>query len=192
MIFSVNPVRINPNGNLMKMTMRIRLIIAALMLLLSTTLSAQSHQPSDIRLQTSDRMAAYREAIGLDMTVPDFETKKIDAKVMGTRLAGILEYLLENYTQGTYEKLLTRMLGEQVEELKQAYFNIKKMKFVSAVKKGNELSILMKVWPDKNTRDVKQVDLTIHFIDGVSESQSANELFSYMSRYVQTREKMNH
>ena len=187
----VNPVRINPNGNLMKMTMRIRLIIAALMLLLSTTLSAQSHQPSDIRLQTSDRMAAYREAIGLDMTVPDFETKKIDAKVMGTRLAGILEYLLENYTQGTYEKLLTRMLGEQVEELKQAYFNIKKMKFVSAVKRGNELSIHMKVWPDKNTKDVKQVDLTFHFYDGVSESQTANELFSYMSRYVQAREKLN-
>lgn len=58
------------------------MIITALMLLLSTTLTAQSLQPSD-------RMSAYREAIGLDMTVPDFETKKIDAKVMGTRLAGI-------------------------------------------------------------------------------------------------------
>ena len=184
MIFSVNLVRINPNGNLMKMTMRIRMIITSLMLLLSATLSAQSHQPSD-------RMAAYREAIGLDMTVPDFSTKKIDAKVMGTRLAGILEYLLENYTQGTYSRLIALMIGEQVEELKQAYFNIKKMKFVSAVKKGNELSILMKVWPGKNTKDVKQVDLTIHFIDGVSESQTANELFSYMSRYVQAREKMN-
>ena len=179
------------------------------MLLLSATLSAQSHQPSDIihqpsdRLsaqshqtsdispQPSDRMAAYREAIGLDLSVPDFSTKKIDAKVMGTRLAGILEYLLENYTQGTYERLLTRMLGEQVEELKHAYFNIKKMKFVSASKKGNDLTILMKVWPDKNTKDVKQVDLTFHLYDGVSESQSANELFSYMSCYVQAREKLN-
>ena len=60
----------------------------------------------------SAKMAEYRERIGLDMTVPDYETKKIDAKVMGTRLAGILEYLLENYTQSTYESLLTRMLGE--------------------------------------------------------------------------------
>ena len=84
------------------------------------------------------------------------------------------------------------MTGEQVEELKQAYFNIKKMKFVSATKKGNELSVLMKVWPDKNTRDVKQVDLTIHFNDGVSESQTANELFSYMSRYVQAREQLQY
>ena len=161
------------------------------MLLLSATLSAQSHQPSDIIHQPSDRMAAYREAIGLDMTVPDFETKKIDAAVMGPRLAGILEYLLENYKQGTYERQIALMIGEQVEELKQTYFNIKKMKFVSATKKGNELSILMKVWPDKNIGDVKQVDLTIRLVDGVSESQTANELFSYMSRYVQAREKLN-
>lgn len=182
--------------------MRIRMIITALMLLLSATLSAQSHQPSDIihqpsdRLsaqshQPSDRMAAYREAIGLDMTVPDFSTKKIDAKVMGPRLAGILEYLLENYKQGTYERLIALMLGEQYEALQDTYFYINKMKFVSAAKKGNELTILMKVWPDKNTRDVKQADLIVHFIDGVSESQSANELFSYMSRYVQAHEKLN-
>jgi len=110
---------------------------------------------------------------------------------MGTRLAGILEYLLENYTQGTYDRLLTRMLGEQVEELKQAYFDIKKMKFLSASKKSNEISILLKVSPDKTIEDMKQVDLSIHFKDGVSESQRVNDLFSNMSRYVQAREKLN-
>lgn len=126
----------------------------------------------------SAKIAEYRERIGIDMTVPDFETKKIDTKVMGTRLAGILGFLLDNHTQGTYERLLTQMLGEQVEELKQAYFNIKKMKFVSAAKKGNELSIFMKVWPDRNSRDVKQVDLTILFNDGVSNNRIINELFT--------------
>ena len=161
------------------------------MLLLSATLSAQSHQPSDISHQTSDRMAAYREAIGLDMTVPDFSTKKIDAKVMGPRLAGILEYLLENYKQASYERQIALIVGEQYEALQDTYFYINKMKFVSAAKKGNEITILLKAYPDKNTKDVKQADLTIHFIDGVSESQSANELFSYMSRHVQAHEKMN-
>ena len=48
----------------------------------------------------SAKIAEYRERIGIDMTVPDFETKKIDAKVMGPRLSGILEYMLENFTQG--------------------------------------------------------------------------------------------
>ena len=161
------------------------------MLLLSATLSAQSHQPSDLRHQPSDRMAAYREAIGLDMSVPDFSTKKIDAKVMGTRLAGILEYLLENFHQGIYESYFARILSEQHEALHNKYFDIKKLKFVSAAKKGKELTILMKIWPDKNTRDVKQVDLAIHFVDGVSESQTANELFTYLSRYVQAREELN-
>lgn len=67
------------------------MIITALMLMVSLTLSAQSHQTSPVLAtphsqgenpQTSDRMAAYREAIGLDMTVPDFETKKIDTKLI--------------------------------------------------------------------------------------------------------------
>ncbi len=125
------------------------------------------------------------------MTVPDFETKKIDAKVMGTRLAGILEYLLENFHQVIYESCFARILSEQHEALHNKYFDIKKMMFISASKKDNEITILMKVWPDKNTANVKQADLTIHFYDGVSKSQSANELFSYMSRYVQAHEKMN-
>lgn len=67
--------RFTQNGNLMKMTMRIRMIITTLQLMASLFLSAQSPLPSD-------HMAAYREAIGLDMPVPDFDTKKIDAKVM--------------------------------------------------------------------------------------------------------------
>lgn len=161
-----------------------KILFTLCLLLGAITLSAQLHQPSD-------RMAAYREAIGLDMTVPDFETKKIDAKVMGTRLAGILEYLLENYKQASYERQIALIVGEQYEALQDTYFYINKIKFVSAAKKGNEITILLKVSPDKNTANVKQADLTIHFNDGVSESQSANELFTYMSRYVQAREKLN-
>ena len=125
------------------------------------------------------------------MTVPDFSTKKIDAKVMGSRLAGILEYLLENFHQVIYESYFARILSEQHEALHNKYFDIKKMKFISASKKDNELTILMKIWPDKNTSDVKQADLEFQFNDGVSESQSANELFTFMSRYVQARENFN-
>lgn len=168
-----------------------KLLFTLCLLLGAATLSAQSHHPSDISHQTSDRMAAYREAIGLDMTVPDFETKKIDAKVMGTRLAGILEYLLENYKQASYERQIALIVGEQYEALQDTYFYIKKMKFISASKKDNEITILMKVWPDKNTANVKQADLKIHFIDGVSESRTTNELFSTLSRYVRAREKLN-
>ena len=83
------------------------MIIATLMLMVSMGMNAQIR----VGYQTdSAKIAEYRERIGIDMTVPDFETKKIDAKVMGTRLAGILEYLLENYTQGTYSRLIALMI----------------------------------------------------------------------------------
>lgn len=84
-------------------------------------------------------MAEYREKIGIDMTVADFDTKKIDEKVMGTRLAGILNYLLENCDQGVIERQLATILCEQVETLNKLYFNIKKVKFQRATKKGNEI-----------------------------------------------------
>ena len=161
------------------------------MLLLSATLSAQSHQPSDLRHQPSDRMAAYREAIGLDMTVPDFSTKKIDAKVMGPRLAGILEYLLENFHQVIYESYFARILSEQHEAIHNKYFDIKKMKFISASKKDNEIRIVYKVWPENNPANVKQAEVMFDFVDGVSESQTTNELFATMSHYVQAHEKLN-
>ena len=136
-------------------------------------------------------MAAYREAIGLDMTVPDFSTKKIDAKVMGPRLAGILEYLLEILYSGYLWKAVDTDVGWAGRGIETGLFQYQEDEVCKRDKKGNELSILMKVWPDKNSKDVKQVDLTIHFNNGVSESQSTNELFSYMSRYVQARENLN-
>lgn len=79
------------------------MIITTLMLMVSMGMDAQIR----VGYQTdSAKIAEYRERIGIDMTVLDYETKKINAKVMGSRLAGILEYMLENYTQGTYSRLI--------------------------------------------------------------------------------------
>ena len=109
---------------------------------------------------------------------------------MGTRLAGILEFMLENYHQGTYEKQITQMVKDQNEALENTYFDIKKMAFVSAKKSGNEITIDMKVWPEKNEAKVKQADFTIQFKDGITNSLSSNDMFSSMSRYVQAREQL--
>ena len=65
----------------------------------------------------SERNAEYKKAIGLDMMVPDFDTNKIDAKVMGPRLANLLNYLLENYNHESYELLIAQILGKQNESL---------------------------------------------------------------------------
>ena len=167
--------------------MKVKLIITALLLMISSMGFAQS-----IPVTTDSIMnAEYREKIGLDMSMPDFETKKIDGKVMGSRLAGILEFLLENYHQGTYEKQITSMVKEQNEALEKVYFNIKKLKFVSAKKSGDDITIVMRVWSDKNEAKVKQADFTIHFKDGITNSLSSNDMFSSMSRYVQAREQLD-
>ena len=77
-----------------------QILITLIMLLGAMDASAQ------FRTAQSDsaRQAEYREKIGLDMSVPDFDAKKIDEKVMGTRLAGILNYLMENCDQGVLER----------------------------------------------------------------------------------------
>jgi len=61
----------------------------------------------------SERNAEYKKAIGLDTTIPDFDTNKIDAKVMGSRLANLLNYLLENYNQDSYELQIVQILGKR-------------------------------------------------------------------------------
>ena len=132
----------------------------------------------------SERIAEYKKTIGLDTTVPDFDTNKIDAKVMGSRLANLLNYLLENYNQESYELQIVQILGEQNESLQHLYYKIKKMQFAHASKQIDTITVLMNVWPDKNKADVDQADLMFRFVDGVSDDQATNALFSYMSCYV--------
>ena len=139
----------------------------------------------------SERNAEYKKAIGLDTTVPDFDTNKIDAKVMGSRLANLLNCLLENYDHESYELQIAQILGEQNESLQHLYYKIKKMQFAHASKQGDVMTVLMHVWPDKNIADVDQADLMFRFVDGVSDNQATNALFSYMSRYVEAQDAYN-
>lgn len=161
--------------------MKMKQLLITILLLLGTL-----HVSAQLR-----PVAAQSDSvIGIDLSVPDFDTKKIDAKIMGSRLAGILNYLLENYNQGVYSRQLAYLLEEQVEALEKHYFNIKKVKFQNAKKVGNDITIILKVWPDTNSANVKQADLMIHLIDGASNNQKTNELLSNMSHYVQMREQL--
>lgn len=137
------------------------------------------------------KRAEMREKIGLDLTILDFETKKIDAEVMGSRLAGILEYMMENYQQSVYDRRLGQIASEQNDALENVIFQLKKMKLVNAVKKGREIIILMRADLQKNAANVKQTDINFRFLNGISESDKVNELFSYISHYVQVKESMD-
>lgn len=139
----------------------------------------------------SARMAEYREQIGLDMSVPDFKVKKIDEAKMGARLANLLRYFEENYSQGSYNRWITSVLRQQNEDFEHVYPEVTKIKLESASKTGNEITVKYKIWLGDNPQKVKQTLVTFHFKDGISEIKTVNGMFSYMSRYVQAREKLN-
>ena len=162
-------------------------ILSILMLTLSLTGVAQLRVGYDT---DSARIAEYRERIGLDYSMPDYSVKSIDEAKMGSRLANILRYFEESMKQSQYNQWLATILGEQHEELKNLYFNVKKIKLLSVSKKGNEIIIAYKVWPENNPAKNKQADVVFNFVDGVSESRITNDMFTTMSRYVQAREQL--
>lgn len=160
-----------------------KLLFTLCLLLAATSLPAQKLKFSS----EAEREAKYRsemiEKLALDYSMPDYSTKKIDANVMGPHLATMVNILLQNCGTLSYSKWLSQILGEQVEPLKYQYLGIKKMKFVDASKQGNDISLLFNVWLKKNPADVKQTEMTIRFIDGLSDSKTVNELFSLISSY---------
>jgi len=79
---------------------------------LSLSASAQYHTLSDAE-QMELKKQEIRKKIAFDYSLPDYETKKFDAKVMGTRLTNILCFLMENYQQGYYVSQLKGIAGEQ-------------------------------------------------------------------------------
>lgn len=164
----------------------LKFIFLAILATISLSVFAQS-----LPGQTDEaKREEWREKIGLDLAIADFETNKISYNVMGPRLAGILDYLMENYHQGVYDRRLGQIASEQNDALENLYFQLKKLKFINAVKKGNEITITMRADLQNNAANIKQTDIVLHFDGGVSESYKVNELFSYISHYVQAREQL--
>ena len=58
-------------------------------------------------------------------------------------------------------------------------------------KSADDITIVYRLWLDKNPAKLKQVDILYHFKDGVSESNTVNEMFSHMSHYAQAREQLD-
>lgn len=157
------------------------ILFTLLLLLGATTLYAQK-----LPVKTSEELDAkykseMKEKLAIDYSMPDYTTKKVDANVMGQHMAMMVNTFLERSTQISYQRPLNKIIGEQVESLKYSDYPIQKMKFVNATKIGNDITLLFKVWLGKNTSGIKQTDMSIRFIDGVSESNTINELFCYIS-----------
>ena len=123
-----------------------------------------------------------RQTLNLDYSLPDYHTGKIDPKVMGPRLALLLEELCSKYKESVNNSYLSTIQCQQIEGLD--YCTIKEMKLEDVSKSGNTITIRFKTTLNKNPLNIKKSDLTITFVDGVSESKYANSLFMTISKYL--------
>lgn len=132
--------------------------------------------------QEDGKITQTRKDIGIDYSMPDFKTKKMDGAIIGSHLAGMLNLLQKYYNDGTYNWKLAAIVKEQKGMVSQV--SIDKMKVTEISKKGDVISIIMNTKLSKNSEGIKSADIVLIFIKGVSESQPVNSLFSYLSRYV--------
>ncbi len=171
--------------------MKFKLLFVFILSLCVIPSSAQLLQHRFAKVETdSTRMAKYKEKIGLDMTVPDFNTKSVNPEVVGPRLSNIIQFLLDNYHQLSYTNKLCKIIKEQEPALEKIGIKIKKLEFVSAQKKGKETVLKFSLKLDKNEAKIKRTNVVFTFVDGVSESITTNDLFSDLSKYVQGREML--
>lgn len=161
------------------------ILFTLLLLLGATTLYAQKLPITSLEELEAKNKAEMKEQLAIDYSMPDYTTKKVDANVMGEHMAMMVNTFLERCTQMSYQRPLNKIIGEQVESLKYSDYGIQKMKFVSATKCGNAITLLLRVWLGKNTSGIKQTDMSIRFFDGISDSNTVNELFCYISNYTE-------
>ena len=168
--------------------MKIKGIITLLMLMVSMIASAQLWvgYKSD-----SVKTAEYRKNIALDYSMPDYSVTSIDEKKIGSHLANILRYYEEVNDQNMFRRKIAAILVEQNEAFEYSSPEFIKQKLMKIEKSADEITVVYKLWLDKNPANVKQVDIQYHFKDGVSESYTVNDMFSHMSHYAQVREQLN-
>ena len=149
------------------------------LLLMVCGMAAQS-----IGLIDEKKMMEYREKIGLDYSMPDFDTNRINAKVIGVRLANLLYSLEVNYTQGYYNRTLASILAEQLENPAYKFVPVKKIKTQRIAKKGDEITILLKTTFTSPDLGKQNTILTFRFFQGVSDNNSINKLFYTLGHYL--------
>ena len=158
-------------------------LLLFLLLLMVCGMAAQSIEQIDEK-----KMMEYRETIGLDYSMPDFDTNRINAKVIGVRLAKILQSLEENYVQGYYNRTLASILAEQLETPAYQFVSVTKIKTQRITKTGDEITILLKTTFKSTNEGKKNTILTLRFFQGISDSHFVNSLFYALGNYLKEDE----
>lgn len=156
-----------------------QILITMLLLLGAISISAQSSAELSKQEQYNTEV---RQKLNLDYSMPDYHTGKIDPQVMGPRLALLLQELCAKYKESVNNSYLSTIQCQQIEGMD--YCTIKDMKLEDVTKTGNTITIRFKTTLDKNPLNIKKSDLTISFVDGVSDKKNVNGLFVNICNYI--------
>ena len=153
----------------------------SLLILFSIALSA----PAQAFAQNEDVQAEkWRQKIDLDYTVPDYSVKKPDAKVMGWRLAKILQSLEQNYTQPVYSHYLTMILSHQMSDDSSLYMPIYKLKILNIQKQDSVITVRVKFFSKTEESGKVEQEVQLIFVNSISEDDTVNTLFSELGQYI--------
>lgn len=161
------------------------ILLSLLLLLGAASLSAQT-------VAETDKQALYnaelRQQIGLDYSMPDYSVKKIEASVIGPRLAKILTRLLDDFRQPLYNQFLAMIRSQVAEDPNLQYVHVDKLKLLNITKAGNTITIRFNTFTKDKKRGKLDYDLEFAFVDGLSEDKTVNDLFSNIGRYIKDEE----
>ena len=151
------------------------------LLFMAGTLSAQNTILTETEKQEQYKNEV-REKLALDYSMPDYSISKIDPKVMGSRLAKLVDYICDNYQQYVNLSTLSQLQSKQIGNLN--YARIQELKLDSVFKKDNEITVLFKTSLGPNSNNLKKANLSFSFVDGLSDSKDVNDYFISISRYI--------
>ncbi len=160
-----------------------KLILLSLLMLMALCMQAQATSQGE-----DPKVLEMRQKIGIDYSVPDYDVKKPDAKVMGWRLAKMLQKLEKNYQQGTYNRMLASIRSEIMEDPRIRYIAVNKMKILKIQKVGDVITLRISTSSKNETLGKLNHEFGIKFDKGVSDNDTANQLFSDLNRYIKEDE----
>ena len=157
-------------------------ILLLLFLLLGAGAANLSAQSSWTTTNEAQYKSDIRQKLNLDYSMPDYTTSKVNPKVIGPRLASILQELSAKYKQDGYLSSISMIQCDQIEGLD--YCKIEKMNLESVSKTGDTITIRFKTTLAMNSLDLKKSDLILTFVDGVFGNKRVNSFFSNICNYI--------
>lgn len=168
-----------------------KIFIICVLLTVALSVSAQfRYRHTTYEQQQEQRRQAIRDAINFDYSVPDYNVSRPDEKVMGWRLAKMLLYLEDNYTQWQHNRRLSMIRNVQMGEVSVSYHPIDKIKTLNIQKQDSVITIKINTFSKgEKKRDDVNFDITISFTNNLSDDDTANSLFSDIGRYIRKNEE---